>query len=192
MAFSLKRRDFIKTASLLGASIIVENPLSGRRSLSGNDGGEIKNDYFTASFDSEKGTIDIFRSNGIPLITGETFCANSTIGKRSISSGNYKTTLDATAFRDQLGAWKRMLIFSYVLVNNLVFEIQLSLYDHLAAVTIEAICKNVSAHDIVIHSLEPIRVIKTEGGISNVPGVSKCITNGAMFHNAGTVHAFGT
>src|SRR5262245_12264477 len=176
MAFSLKRRDFIKTASLLGASIIVENPLSGKRSLSRNGGGEIKNDYFTASFDSEKGTINIFRSNGIPFITGGTSCANSTIGKRSISSGSHKNTLDATAFRDQLGAGKRLLIFSKDLENKLDFEIQLSLYDHLEAVTIEAICKNVSAHDIVMSSLEPIRVIKTEGGIAQVPGASKCIT----------------
>ena len=26
----------------------------------------------------------------------------------------------------------------------------------------------------------------------SVPGISKCITNGAMYYNAGTIHEFGT
>ncbi len=71
------------------------------------------------------------------------------------------------------------------------FEIQLFLYDHMEAVAIEVICKNVSAQNLVINSVEPLRVIKNEGGILNIPGVSNCITNGAMYYNAGTIHEFG-
>ena len=71
------------------------------------------------------------------------------------------------------------------------FDIRLSLYEQSEAITIEAICKNVSAHDIIINSIEPLRVIKNEGGTLNVPGVSKCITNGEMYYDAGTIHEFG-
>ena len=67
----------------------------------------------------------------------------------------------------------------------------MSLYDQSEAITIEAICKNVSAHDIAINSIEPLRVIKNEGGTLNVPGVSKCLTNGEMYYDAGTIHEFG-
>ena len=71
------------------------------------------------------------------------------------------------------------------------FDIRLSLYDQSEAITIEAICKNVSVQDIVINSIEPLRVIKSEGGALNVPGVSKCLTNGEMYYDAGTIHEFG-
>ena len=36
-----------------------------------------------------------------------------------------------------------------------------------------------------------VRVIKNEGGVLNWPGVSKCITNGEMYYDAGTIHEFG-
>ena len=76
MADSIKRRDFIKTVSLAGATIAIATPVSAKEFLPGKDNDEIKNDYFTVSFDRKKGTINIFRSNGNPLITGGTVCAN--------------------------------------------------------------------------------------------------------------------
>jgi hypothetical protein len=192
MADSLHRREFIKTVSLLGASILIENPVSAKTLLSGNDRGEMKNDYFTVAFDSERGRITIHRSNGTPFLTGGTSCANSTIGKRSIASDMYKHTLDSTTFKDQLGSGKRLLVYSHDLENKLDCELHISIYDHLEIITFEVFCKNVSSRDIVIRSLEPIRVIKNEGGKLNVPGVSRCITNGAMYYNTGMIHEFGT
>ncbi len=119
MADSLKRRDFIKTASLLGASFIIANPLSEKSFPLFNKTSEIKNDYFTVSFDQERGTINIYRSSGTPLITGGTSCINLpsgqagiTTGKRSIASAVYKNTLDSASFRDQLGSGKKLIIFS--------------------------------------------------------------------------------
>ncbi|MGH2647954.1 MAG: hypothetical protein ACRDE8_10320, partial [Ginsengibacter sp.] len=194
----MRRRNFIKTVSLLGASITVASPVSAKAFLSQTDDGETKNDYFTVSFDKGKGTINIYRTNGTPLITGGTACVNlpsrpadSNISKRFITSGIYKHRLDSTVFMDQLGSGKRLIIFSRDPAKKLDFEIQLSLYDQLEAITIETICKNISDHDLVINSLEPIRVIKDEGGILSFPGVSKCITNGEMYYDTGTIHEFG-
>jgi hypothetical protein len=190
MADLIKRREFIKNASVFGASIAIANPVSAKTFLPTNDG-DIKNDYFTISFDKKRGTINISRNSGTPLLTGGTVCANSNTDKYSIASGRYEHSLDTINFKDQLGG-KRLLIFSKDLENKLNFEIQISLYDQLEAITIETVCKNVSKHDLVINSLEPIRVIKNEGGIFNVPGVSKCITNGEMYFDGGTIHEFGT
>lgn len=190
MADLIKRREFIKNASVFGASIAIVNPVSAKTFLPTIDG-DIKNDYFTISFDKKRGTISISRNNGTPLLTDGTVCANSNTGKYSIASGRYEHSLETINFKDLLGGGKRLLIFSKSLENKLDFEIQISLYDQLEAITIEAVCKNVSNHDLVINSLEPIRVIKNEGGIFSVPGVSKCITNGEMYYDAGAIHEFG-
>ncbi|MFI5187920.1 MAG: alpha-galactosidase [Chitinophagales bacterium] len=193
-----KRRDFIRAATLAGASLAIVNPLSAESSPAGNGMNEIKNNYFTVSFDRKKGTINIYRNNGTPLLTGGTTCVNLPAGKagsknskRVIAPGNYKYTTDSKSFRDQLGSGKRLIIFSKDSDKKFDLEIQLSLYDQLQAITVEAICKNISGHDFVINSLEPLRVIKDEGGILNIPGVSKCITNGEMYFDTGTIHEFG-
>jgi hypothetical protein len=192
MSDSIQRRDFIKTASIIGASIAIVNPVSAKEFLPGNDDHKIKNDYFTVSFDKKKGTINIYRSNGTTLIIGATTCINSSTGKQFISSVNYKYTTKSNLFSDHLGAGRRLIIFSHDINRKLDFEIQLSLYDHLEAITIEVICKNVSDSDLVINSMEPLRVIKNEGGILNVPDVSKCISNGEMYFDTGSIHEFGT
>ena len=101
MADSIKRRDFLKTTSLLGASIAMANTSSASRFLS-NDS-EIKNTYFTISFDKGKGEINVHRSNGVSLLWGGTVSANSNLGKHLITSGNYKHTLHPTTFSDALG-----------------------------------------------------------------------------------------
>ena len=85
-----------------------------------------------------------------------------------------------------------MLIYATDQDGKLDFEIRLSLYDQLQAVTIEAICKNVSDQDIVIQSLEPIRVVDAEGGALNAPEVTRCLTNGSMYYDTGVMHEFGT
>ncbi len=189
MVSSQKRRDFIKNLSLAGASLAIAN--SANAYLPGNNGNEIKNDYFTVSFDRRKGSINIYRSNGIPLLTNGVVCINLKTGKRFISPADYKFITTPTSFKDQLGAGKKLIVHSKDKEKKSDLEIQLSLSDNLQAITIETICKNVSDHDLVIHSLEPIRVIKSEGGILNVPGVSKCITNGEMYYDTGTIHEFG-
>src|SRR5215831_3071165 len=192
MADSLKRRDFIKTTSILGASIAIANPASALPFQKGSNDTEIKNKFFSISFDKKKGTISIYRSNGTSFIKSATVNANSNIGKHSIASGSYQHSVRSTAFSDGLDQGKKLIIFSNDRNKKLDFEIHLSLYDNLEAITIEAICRNISKHDLIIYSVEPIRVIKDEGGILSAPDVSKCITNGAMYYNAGTIHEFGT
>ena len=69
MSDSVKRRDFIKAVSVLGASFVVENGAHAHALSSGDDAGEIKNDYFTISFDARAGKFNIHRTNGTALVT---------------------------------------------------------------------------------------------------------------------------
>ena len=69
-------------------------------------------------------------------------------------------------------------------------RVEVALYDRRPMVTIETFCTNVSSRDVVVTSLEPIRVLASEGGTLRVPGVASCITNGEMYYDAGRIHAF--
>jgi len=190
MSDVLKRRDFIKTASVLGTSLAISNTASAF--FNGADDIEIKNNYFIVSFNKKKKTINVYRSNNIPLISGAATSVNSNLGKHFITANNYKHSFSSTAFSDNLGAGKKLIITSKDADKRLDIETRISLYDALQVFTIEVFCTNVSKQNILIKSIEPLRVIKNEGGSLNMPGVSKCITNGAMYYNAGTIHQFGT
>jgi hypothetical protein len=152
-------------------------PPSFRRSAP--DGG-IDNPFFSVSFDPKGGTLHVNRRNGTPLLVGRPV-ANASVGKRFISGAHYDTTLDAAAFNDRLGPGKQLRITSRDRDRTLDFEILVTLYDHLEAVTIEAFCTNASAQDLLLASLEPIRAVAGEGGVLNVPGVTHCLTNGVMY-----------
>ena len=62
MASSQKRRDFIKNLSLAGASLAITNSIDAY--MPGNSEDEIKNNYFTISFDRKKGRVNIYRTTG--------------------------------------------------------------------------------------------------------------------------------
>jgi len=186
MSDPLKRRDFIKNLSLAGASIAIRNTISPEI-----DNNEIRNDHFTVSFDKKNGVINIYRNTGTPLLLGGAVCVNAGDNKRFGSPANYRYRFDSKNFTDQLGSGKRLTISCKDRGKKSDLEIQLSLYDQLETITVEAICRNVSDHDIVINSIEPLRVIKNESGMLNVPGISKCITNGEMYYDAGAIHEFG-
>jgi melibiase-like protein len=194
----LKRRQFIKTISLAGASIGLLPTAPATEFLPGEGTEEIQNNYFTVSFDKRLGAINIYTSNGVPMVTRGVTCANysdaqpeSSTRKHFVTPTNYRYSIRSDVFSDKMGRGKKMIIQCTDMGKVLDFEIQLALYDELAAITIETICKNVSGTDIFMNSLEPLRVIKSEGGILNLPGVSKCLTNGEMYYDTGTIHQFG-
>src|SRR5690606_13710780 len=190
----ISRRSFIKSATLIGASVII-NPFN-KNIIARLNTIEIQNDFFTFSFDEQKGLINISRTDGTPLLQNGTVCANlkqgSEIERHFISSGNYIHSIDKKYFKDILGEGEKLIIHSKDQNKKIDFEIHLSLYNKIKTVTFEAVCKNVSSGEIALRSLEPIRVIKNEGGLFSVPNITACLTNGVMYYNPGILHQFGT
>lgn len=189
MTYPQKRRDFIKNMSLAGASVVITN--AAQAYLPGNNEDEIKNNYFSISFDRKKGKINIYRNNGAPLLLNGVVCINFKSAKQYVSPHNYKYSLTSASFTNNLGTGKNLIIHAKDKKKKLNLEIHLSLYDNLPAVVVETVCKNVSAQNQIIRSIEPIRVLKTENGTLSVPSVSKCITNGEMYYDTGVIHEFG-
>ncbi len=150
----------------------------------------IENDYFSASFDTRTGALSLRRSDGTPFLTGGVACANTDAGKQSTASPGREHSVDTSSISDRLGSGRRMTLVSRDPEKLLDLRVEVALYDRRPWVTIETHCTNVSPRDIVVASLEPIRVVASEGGALRVPGVAACITNGEMYYDAGRIHAF--
>lgn len=151
----------------------------------------IHNDHFDASFDSQTGTLSLRRSDGAKFVTAGAACANTGAGKRSTTAPGREHTVEVSAFRDRLGSGQRLKIISRDSERLLDLRLDVVLYDRRPMVTIETRCTNVSSRDAVITSVEPIRAVASEGGALRMPGVAACVTNGAMYYDAGRMHAFG-
>jgi hypothetical protein len=152
----------------------------------------IRSDHFAASFDTRTGTFSLRRSDGTAFLTGGAACANTELGKQSTASSGREPSIQTSDFQDRLGAGQRMTIVSRDPRKLLDLRLEVALYDRRAMATIEVRCTNVSSRDVVVTSLEPVRVLASEGGSVRVPGVAACLTNGEMFYDAGNVHVFTT
>lgn len=196
MSTPLTRRDFIKSASLFGLSVAVAGPTNALLPSGGKFA--IGNGFFAASFDTGAGTFEVRGHDGSPLLTGVTAAINFATGangattrKRLVSGGGFGYAAHTAAFADKLGRGTRLTIRCKDLRKLADVELHLSLYDGLHALTFETTCTNASQGDLAIHSLEPVRAAAREDGVLHAHGVSKCLTNGEMYFDAGAVHAFG-
>ncbi len=150
----------------------------------------IQTDHFAASFDPRTGTLCVRRSDGALFLDGGTACANTDVGKQSTASPGREHSIDAAPFRDRLGSGRRLSIVSRDPQQRVDLRVEVVAYDRRPWVTVEAYCTNVSRRDLVVTSLEPIRVLASEGGTLRIPGVAACVTNGEMYYDAGRIHAF--
>ena len=152
----------------------------------------IESDHFAASFDTRAGTFSISRRDGTPFLSGGVACANTDLGKQSTATPGGERSAVVAVFNDRLGSGRRMTVECRDRDERLDLRVDVVVYDHRPIVTFETHCANVSSGDVVVTSLEPLRVVAGEGGTLRVPGVSACLTNGEMFYEAGRVHAFAT
>jgi alpha-galactosidase len=176
----LKRRDFIRSVSLAGATVIANN---GAATIFSADNIEIKNEFFTISFKRGEKVFDITRKNGMPLLTGGAAFADFKPGKQPVFSADRKYSFSTGKFSSHHGSGNKLIIFSKDRNKQADFEVHLSLYDNFEAVSVEVFCKNISRQHLIATGLNA-------AGILHMPGVSKCLTNGEMYFDAGSIHDF--
>lgn len=144
----------------------------------------LSNSYFTIGFNNRTGIISIYRANGQPLISGAMCGINSDIEHRISNASNYTYSIKTVSINNDIGMGSMLKIIGHDHKKMLDIEIRISLYDNLHAVVFEMLCKNVSEDEIIINSIEPLRVIKAESGSLFFPDMQKCLTNGAMYYDA--------
>src|SRR5687768_13632708 len=103
----------------------------------------IRNEHFSASFDTQAGTISIRRNDGTPFLTAGAACANTDAGKHSTTSPGREHSVASAPFSDVLGTGQRLTIDSPDAQKLLDLRVEVRLYDGLPMATIEARCSNV-------------------------------------------------
>ena len=191
MTEQLKQFVCIKGILLLLVLIGSVIPLNAVQLAQNKGKNTLQNSSFTVRFDTKTGLLSIYSITGQPLISGALSAINSQTGSRISVASNYAYTVKTISVSNDIGTGRMLKILGRDKEKKLDVEIQIALYDHLNAVVFEAIYKNVSANEIIVNSVEPLRVLKEEAGSLFYPNVSECLTNGAMYYDAGTIHTFG-
>ncbi|MDP4276007.1 MAG: alpha-galactosidase [Bacteroidota bacterium] len=137
----------------------------------------------------------IDKATNEPFISGATSAINTNYGTQTTLAPNYtfndKKTKVVT-INDKIGSGKRVSLFGTDNTKKLTIEWRIALYDRHQFIVFETICKNSSSEAIQIKSIEPLRVLKAEAGSLYYPNASKCLLNGAMYYDAGSIHTLGT
>ncbi|HCE56776.1 MAG TPA: hypothetical protein DER09_03005 [Prolixibacteraceae bacterium] len=142
------------------------------------------NNWFSLIFDSSRGSLTAVKTSGDTLFSG---AVNAIIsdGKIHLSNGNnYRFTIKQIIGSDG----NQVLLVSGKDKNRkLDFTQQITLFSNMPAIGFEVIYKNVSGKNINIRSLEPLRLVQQNSGILYFGNAEKCLTNGAMYYDAGNI-----
>jgi len=180
------RREFLKVVTGAGVSLpwVAQSAWA---AAADRPPAQIENDFLALAFDTRSGRLRCWRQGGENLLTGVIARANVKDRRRSTDGPAYARTVDANRVSDALGKGRQLVMRCSDGERQLDFEVRVTLYEGRPAILIEAECRNVSAQPIILESLEPICAIPETGGGLHWPGVTKVLTNGPMYYDAGKV-----
>jgi hypothetical protein len=186
MNFLTHRCKFIKTMALASASVPF-----GLRHTSGapaeqSPAPQVQNPLFGVHFSPASGKLSAWRK-GAAFLSDAVARAVTATGVRSTIEPEYKREIEAKPVTDALGSGKQLIARCADGRKQLDFEVRMTLCDRLDALVVEVNCRNVSCESIVIQSLEPVRAVREEEAACSWPGVSRVLTNGQMYYDAGKV-----
>jgi hypothetical protein len=181
------RRDFLKDVTTAGVALPWLTQSVWAAAAADRPSAQIENEFLALAFDTQSGRLRCWRQGGDNLLTGAIARANSQDGRRSIDEPAYARTLDVRRVSDPLGNGRQLVMRGTDGKRQLDFEVRAALYEGRSAVLIEAECRNVSAQSILLESLEPVRAMPETGGGLQWPGITKVLTNGPMYYDAGKV-----
>lgn len=147
--------------------------------------GLISNDFFTLDFDKKKGILHIrrygkdFLSFTSAINTDDTTLVAGpacTFGKPAIK-----------LVKNKSGTGRQITISGRDYKNLMEVTLTIYLPDKIPSLVFEVSYKNTAKNDIVVKSIEPLRVLVNEtGGMRHES--SQCLLNGAMYYDAGSIH----
>jgi Melibiase len=186
MNFLTHRRKFIKTMALASASVPI-----GLRHTSGAPpeqplAPQIQSPLFGVHFSTASGKLSAWRK-GAAFLSNAVARAVTATGARSTIEPEYKRELEVKPVTDALGSGRQFIARCADDRKQLDFEVRATLYDRLDALVVEVTCRNVSGDSIVIQSVEPLRAIREEDAACSWPGVTRVLTNGQMYYDAGKI-----
>lgn len=151
-----------------------------------------QNEYFSISFDTKSGLLEIVRTNGEKLLTGSIARIVTSEGFVSSSDAANRYSLKSANLNDQLGEGRKLMIKATGRNTRLDLILSLSFYKKYHAVFVEVECLNKSSEPIILKTIEPICATGETGGALHWNRTSKLLTNGPMYYDPGTVLDFST
>ncbi len=184
---NIYRRDFLRNVALTGASLALPSPAAFAFSASAGIQQVIGSRFSVTA--APNGLLTLTRRNSKVLFRGGTVKAFTSAGPVCLDQESFRHRISGSPFRDECGTGVQMRIQSADPKKGLQMETLIRLYDHTDLVVLETALTNNSEVDLGITGIEPLHV--TGQGTVLLPGVSSCLTNGAMYYDAGRVHTFG-
>jgi hypothetical protein len=181
------RRTFLSGIAAAGVSLPFAAPSLRASTAAVPTSGEIGNDFLTVAFDPQSGSLSASLRDGRKFLTGAVARANLGTGKVSTAESRYHHAVDELSLNDRLGRGRKLVMHSTDGERRIDFEIRVGVYEARSAFWIEAECRNVSPHPMVVESLEPVCAQVATGGSLHWPGVTKVLTNGPMYYDPGKV-----
>jgi hypothetical protein len=147
----------------------------------------ITNGLIRVSFDKATGFLSAKFTDERKIFTGGVF---------SINQGNEVYTSDRSNYSYQVSVLTgietgpEMNITGKDRKRNFDFKAHICLSGRINAITIDITYRNSSGSDQVVGSIEPLRLLPENGGRLYYSEAEKCLTNGAMYYDAGMIHNF--
>ena len=138
-------------------------------------------------FDKNTGRLSAYLPDGSPLFKNAMFAIKTKDGIKISDEKKYKFEI----FKKTPGNGLSELTIKGIDKAKQLNFISTVKFNQLNLVTeIETIYRNVSNRDINIRSIDVLRILKQETGELNFSNAKKCLTNGAMYYDAGQIHEF--
>jgi hypothetical protein len=153
---------------------------------------QLENQFFSVNFDTASGRLHAWRKDGTPFLSRSVSRIITAVGERRTSDPEYTRTVTTTRIKNELGGGQQLTARCKDGKGQVDFKVRVTLYDGRDALVVEAICQNASAAEpLEVRNIEPVRAVFEEGGACQWPGLSKVLTNGKHYFDAGRVEDFG-
>ena len=180
------RRRFIKAMALASASVPIGLPHSLGAPSEEPAEWDIQSRDFRVRFSPVSGKLMVWRHDS-PVLNNAVVRAVTAAGARSTSDPDYQRKIEVKPLADVLGSGKQLIARCTDGRKQLDFETRATLYDGRDAVVLETICRNISQSPIILRSLEPVRAVLEDHAFYYLPGLTRVLTNGQMYYDAGRV-----
>lgn len=138
-------------------------------------------------FDKNTGHLSVYSPDGSPVFKNAEFAIKTNNGLNIPNGKNYKFEIIKKISGNSLNEWtiegidknKQLNFISKIKYNQQNWMVE-----------IETRYRNVSKRDINIKSIDVLRILHQETGGLYFSNAKKCLTNGAMYYDAGQIHEF--
>lgn len=149
----------------------------------------IQSPYFTVCYDESTGRLQINRTGSVPFIEGLTTGIHFSPDHSRSFPGSESVEVKTVHFAGDPGNGRTMILSATN--GSFLIQWEISVLDSMQAMTFETRITNLGTSSLALQSIEPFSAFGPETAFIRWPDALKCLTNGAVYYDAGIIHTFG-